>query len=66
MESTNKVSTEDRYIFQNLILSGVYLSITISYYLIQKLLNMFLMTTDKLYIYVVTMTTDIYDSYDYL
>ena len=66
MKSTKKGSTANQYIVQNLILSGVYMSINFSNSLLQKLLNIFIMTTDKLYIYVVTMTTDISDSYNYL
>ena len=51
---------------QNLIWSGVYLIITLSYAILQKVPRLLPMAATGSEIYVVTTTTVIYDYYDYL
>ena len=61
-----KVSKVYQYVVQNLTCSGLYLKINLSNALLHKVLTLVLLTATGPGIYVATMTTFIFDSYDYL
>ena len=64
VQSLLKGSEADQYVVQNLTWSGVYLRITLSKTLLQKLLTLVLLTATGPEVFVATMTTFISDSYD--
>ena len=59
-----KVSKEEEYVVKNLIWSGVHLMITLSTYLIHKVLKAVPLTATRPDVYVATMTTFISNNYD--
>ena len=63
VQSLLKGSEADQYIFQNLTWSGVYLRITLSNDLLQRVLALVPLTATGPEVYVATMTTIISDSY---
>ena len=66
VQSLQKGSEADQYVIQNLTWSGVYLRSTLSNTLLQKVLILVLLTATGPEVFVATMTTFIYDSYDAL
>ena len=66
LQSLLKVSEADQYVAQNLTWSGVYLRITLSNTLLQKVLTLVPLTATGPEVFVATMTTFLSDSYDAL
>ena len=63
IKSIQKVSKADKYMVQNLTYSGVYLGITFSYDLLQKVLKLVSLTTTRPEVCIATMSTVISDYY---
>ena len=66
VQSLLKGSEVDQYVVQNLTWSGVYLRSTLSNYLLQKVLTLVPLIAMGPEVFVSTMTTFLYDSYDAL
>ena len=66
IQSLQKGSKEDQYVFQNLTWSGVYLRSTLSKIILQKLLTLVPLTATRPEVFVTTTTKFISDSYDAL
>ena len=66
VHSLYKGSESDHYVVQNMIWSGVYLRITLSNTLLQKVLTLAPMTGTIPEVFVATMTKFLSDSYNYL
>ena len=66
VQSLLKGSEADQYVVQNLTWSGVYLRITLSNTLLQKVLTLVPLTATGPIVFVATMTTFFFDSYDAL
>ena len=66
VQSLRKGSEEDQYVVQNLTWSGVYLRITLSNTLLQRVLTLVPLTATGPEVFVATMTKFISDSYDAL
>ena len=66
VQSILKGSEADHYVVQNLMWSGVYLRITLSNTLLQKVLTLVPLTATGPEVFVATMTTLLSDSYDAL
>ena len=64
IQSLLKGSEADKYVFQNLTWSGVYLRSILSNTLLQKLLTLVTLTVTGPEVYVVTISTVLSDSYD--
>ena len=66
VQSLQKSSEADQYVVHNLTWSGVYLRITLSTTLLQKVLILVLLTATGPEVFVATMTKFLSDSYDAL
>ena len=66
VQSLQKISEADQYVVHNLKGSGVYLRITLSTTLLQKVLILVLLTATGPEVFVATMTKFLSDSYDAL
>ena len=66
VQSLQKDSESDQYVFQNLMWPGVYLRSNFPNTILQKVLTLVPLTATVPEVYVATMTTVLSDSYDYL
>ena len=66
VKSLHKGSKADKYVVQNLTLSGVYLGNSFSNNIIQKVLTLVQLADTGHEVYVATMPTFLYNSYDIL